>query len=199
MNYIFTSIRLLQAIDNEDTRFFKTQQFMLRKETRDACDRRVVAVLAMALNPSMLDLQQPADFLMRQQADRFLSQFLIDPATNTDAICDAFDVWKQQDVEETQKYVQDRMVDCYLHQLDDSYFAQTLVNMGKDPAFLSTLSFEPITAYTNEWEALMNHLAPHPLVQRYAAWRQEKMDVRLFLQQLHRSTDTSVERLLRLV
>jgi len=197
MNFIST-IHSLQSIDNEDTRFFKTQQFMLKKDTRDRLDRRVVAVLAMAINPSMLDLQSPSDFLMRQEADIFLSKFVHDPNTATEHICQAFDVWKQQDVEETKTYVQDRMIFCYLNNLDNAYFQKTLANMNQDTTFLDTLSFAPITSYDNEWDAVLAHLAPHPLVQRYAQWREGKLDVLDFLQKLHRSHESSVETLLQL-
>lgn len=197
MNFIST-IHSLQSIDNEDTRFFKTQQFMLKKETRDHLDRRVVAVLAMAINPSMLDLQSPSDFLMRQEADIFLSKFVHDPNTATEHICHAFDVWKQHDVEETKKYVQDRMIFCYVNNLDNAYFCKTLKNMNQDTTFLDTLSFAPITSYDNEWDAVLSHLAPHPLVQRYAQWREGKLDVLDFLQKLHRSHASSIETLLQL-
>ncbi len=196
MNFIST-IHSLQSIDNEDTRFFKTQQFMLKKDTRDRLDRRVVAVLAMAINPSMLDLQSPSDFLMRQEADIFLSKFVHDPNTCTAHICQAFDVWKQQDVEETKKYVQDRMVFCYVNNLDNAYFCKTLKNMNQDTTFLDALSFAPIASYDNEWDAVLAHLAPHPLVQRYAQWREGKLDVLDFLQKLHRSHESSVETLLQ--
>lgn len=197
MNFIST-IRSLQSIENEDTRFFKTQQFMLKKETRDRLDRRVVAVLAMAINPSMLDLQSPSDFLMRQEADIFLSEFLTNPNTSSEHICQAFDVWKQQDVEETKKYVQDRMIFCYLNNLDNAYFCKTLENMNQDTTFLDALSFAPVSSYDNEWDAVLTHLAPHPLVQRYAQWREGKLDVLDFLQKLHRSHESSIERLLQL-
>lgn len=200
MQSIVRKIHSLQSVTNEDKRFFQTQQWMLSKETRDLCPRSVLAVLAMSINPSMLDLNNPSDFLMRQEADIFLSQFMRNPQMDTAGIEAAFQRWKLQDVCETKKYVQDRMVYCYLHNLENSYFRRTLQNMGEAVDFLDVPSYTaiPFDAEADVHDLVMAHVAPMPLVQRYVEWRRGKLDILDFLQKLHRSHLDALPALLQL-
>ena len=200
MQSIVRKIHSLQSITNEDKRFFQTQRWMLSKDTRDLCPRHVLAVLAMSINPCMLDLGNPSDFLMRQEADLFLNRFVQNPYLNTPSIEAAFQRWKLQDVGETKKYVQDRMVYCYLHNLENSYFRRTLQNMGEAVDFLDAPAYTaiPFDAEADVHNLVMAHVAPMPLVQRYVEWRKGKLDVLDFLQKLHRSHLDSLPALLQL-
>jgi hypothetical protein len=200
MQSIVRKIHSLQSITHEDKRFLQTQQWMLSKDTRDLCPRSVVAVLAMSINPGMLDLNNPSDFLMRQEADIFMNRFVQNPYLNTSPIEAAFQRWKLQDVDETKKYVQDRMVYCYLHNLENSYFRRTLQNMGEAADFLNVPAYTAIQfdAAADVHDLVMAHVAPMPLVQRYVDWRKGKLDILDFLQKLHRSHLDTVPALLQL-
>ena len=90
MHSIVQKILSLRAISNEDQRFFQTQRWMLKKDTRDLCSRSVLAVLSMSINPSLLDVNNPNDFLMRQEADIFTNRFISNPRIDTISIEEAF-------------------------------------------------------------------------------------------------------------
>ena len=198
MHSIVQKILSLRAISNEDQRFFQTQRWMLKKDTRDLCSRSVLAVLSMSINPSLLDVNNPNDFLMRQEADIFTNRFISNPRIDTISIEEAFSRWKRQDVEETKKYVQDRMVFCLLNNLDNAYFKKTLQNMGEDYHFLDHLSFNAVDQNEDLIDSLEAHVTPMPLVKRYIEWRRENLDVLDFLQKIHKSREPNISVLLQM-